>query len=288
MLTRTTLKSAVLLLAAALGPQSAALADGQPLYFNVLNQRSIALTARYWNPILGYVGQKSGVALELKLSKTTKENNAIAEKGAFHFLYTNHFFTPERDRLGYRVIARPVGPGIRAQIVARKDSPILSLKDLEGKDVAFASPDAFAAYWLPMDALMRAKVHVNTTFAGNQEAAFAQLSVSKVAAAGVNSTVMERYARREGLEYRVLWTSEIYNDLCIMANPKLPAETVAAVRDALVNMAKDPHGRKILEAGAELLKIEGDLGFVASSNRDYDNYRAFFKTTLVKDLTRDK
>ena len=68
MLTRTTLKSAVLLLAAVLAPQSAALADGQALSFNVLNQRSIALTARYWNPILGYVGQKSGVALELKLS----------------------------------------------------------------------------------------------------------------------------------------------------------------------------------------------------------------------------
>jgi len=126
------------------------------------------------------------------------------------------------------------------------------------------------------------------TFAGNQEAAFAQLSVNRVAAAGVNSSVMERYARREGLEYRVLWTSDLYNDLCIMANPKLPAKTVAAVRDALVNMSKDPQGRKILEAGAELLKIEGDLGFVASSNRDYDNYRAFFKTTLVKDLTRDK
>lgn len=286
--TKTGFIQAILLLAAALAAPSPAPAAGQALYFNVLNQRSIALTARYWNPILGYVTEKSGVPLELKLSKTTKENNAIAEKGAFHFLYTNHFFTPERDRLGYRVIARPAGPGIRAQIVARKDSPIMTLKDLEGKDVAFATPDAFAAYWLPMDALMRAKVHVQMTFAGNQEAAFAQLSVNRVAAAGVNSSIMERYSRREGLEYRVLWTSDLYNDLCIMANPKVPAKTVAAVRDALVNMAKDPQGRKILEAGAELLKIDGDLGFVASSNRDYDNYRAFFKTTLVKDLTRDK
>ncbi len=288
MLTKNGFRQAIVLLAVALATPSPALAAGQALYFNVLNQRSIALTARYWNPILGYVSEKSGVPLELKLSKTTKENNAIAEKGAFHFLYTNHFFTPERDRLGYRVIARPAGPGLRAQIVARKDSPVMTLKDLEGKEVAFATPDAFAAYWLPMDALLRAKVHVQTTFAGNQEAAFAQLSVNRVAAAGVNSNVMERYARREGLEYRVLWTSDIYNDLCIMANPKVPAKTVAAVRDAFVNMAKDPQGRKILEAGAELLKIEGDLGFVASTNRDYDNYRAFFKTTLVKDLTRER
>jgi phosphonate transport system substrate-binding protein len=93
---------------------------------------------------------------------------------------------------------------------------------------------------------------------------------------------MARYGRREGFEYRALWTSEIYNDLCIMANPKVPPEKIAAVRQALINMALDPVGRKILETGAELLKINGELGFVAAENRDYDNYRAFYKTTQVK------
>ena len=42
---------------------------------------------------------------------------------------------------------------------------------------------------------------------------------------------------------------------------------------ALVGMASDPAGRKVLEAGAELLKSSGELGFVAASDRDYDNYR---------------
>ncbi len=85
----------------------------QAYAFNVLNQRSIALTAQYWNPILTYVSRKSGVPLELKLAKTAQEGNAIAEKHGYDFLYTNHFFTPERERLGYKVIARPAGPGIR-------------------------------------------------------------------------------------------------------------------------------------------------------------------------------
>ncbi|MES2561923.1 MAG: ABC transporter substrate-binding protein, partial [Pseudomonadota bacterium] len=77
-------------------------ADDKPYAFNVLNQRSIALTSQYWNPILVYVSSKSGVPLELKLAKTTKEGNLLAEQGAYQFLYTNHFFTPERDRLGFR------------------------------------------------------------------------------------------------------------------------------------------------------------------------------------------
>lgn len=253
-----------------------------PYAFNVLNQRSIALTAQYWNPILTYVSKKSGVPLELKLAKSAKDGNALAEKGEYAFLYTNHFFTPERDKLGYKVIARPAGPGIRSQIVVPADSPVKSLEDLNGKDVAFVSPDGFTGYWLPFDALLRAKVKVNVVFAGNQEASSAQLKVNKVAAAGVNSTIMARYARREGFEYRALWTSEIYQDLCIMANPKVPAAKVAAVRAALVGMRADPDGRAILQSGAELLKSTDELGFVVADNKDYDNYRAFYRTTQVK------
>jgi phosphonate transport system substrate-binding protein len=250
--------------------------------FYVLHQRTVSLTAQYWNPILTHVGKKSGVPLELKLAKTAQEGNAMAEAGKYDFLYTNHFFTPDRDRLGYRVIARPAGAGIRSQIVVPVESPIQTLQDLQGKEVAFVTPDAFAGYWLPMDALLRGKVDVKVIFTGNQEASSAQLKINKIAAAGVNSSVMARYGRRESFEYRALWTSDVYQDLCIMANPKLPAAKVAAVKAAFVGMAKDPEGRPILEAGAEMLKSNGDLGFVAAENRDYDNYRKFYRTTQVK------
>jgi phosphonate transport system substrate-binding protein len=270
------------ILAAAVAIHSPGVAAQQAHSFYVLHQRTIALTAQYWNPILTHVSKKSGVPLELKLAKTAKEGNTIAEMGKYDFLYTNHFFTPERDRLGYKVIARPAGPGIRSQIVVPVDSPIQTLQDLSGQDVAFVTPDAFAGYWLPMDALLKAKVNVNVVFTGNQEASSAQLKVNKVAAAGVNSSVMARYGRRESFDYRPLWTSDVYQDLCIMANPKMPAQKVTAVKAALLNMVKDPEGRQILEAGADLLKSQGELGFVAAQDHDYDNYRKFYRTTQVK------
>lgn len=254
----------------------------KPLAFYVLSQRTVALTAQEWNPVLTYVGKKSGVPLELKLAKTSYEGNANAEKGLYDFLYTNHFFTPERDKLGYRVIARPAGPGIKSEIVVSAGSPVQSLQDLNGKDVALVSKDGFTGYWLPLDALLKAKVNVNVVITGNQEASAAQLRINKVAAAGVNSSFIARYGRRENFEFRVLWTSELYQDLCIMANPKVPAAKVEAVRNAFAGMAKDPEGRKILETRAELLKSQSELGFVTAENRDYDNYRSFYKQTLVK------
>ena len=278
-----TLIRAGLVLATLMGLAPAAqAAEQQPYAFNVLAQRSVSLTAQYWNPILMYVSKKSGVPLELRLAKSTKEANALAEQGAYHFLFTNHFFTPERDRLGFNVIARPAGPGIRAVIVVPQDSAIKTLQELQGKEVVFSSPDAFAAYWLPMDALLKSSVKVKPVFTPNQEAGLAQLKLGTFAAAGMNDTVIGRYARREGFEYRVLWTSEVYNDLCIMASPKVPADKVAAVKAALVNMMNDPEGRKVIKAGAELLKMKDNQGFIDSDNRDYDNYRAFYKRTLVK------
>src|SRR5919106_1556116 len=228
-----------------------ACAADQPYAFNVLLQRSVALTTQYWNPILIYVSKKSGVPLELKLARTVKEGNALTEQGAYDFIYTNHFFTPERDRLGFRVIARPAGRGILGQLVVPQDSPIKSLQDLSGKDVAFPTPEAFAAYWLPMDALLRSKINVKPVFTSNQEASLAQLKVGTIAAAAVNDQLVERYSRREGFQYRLLWSSELYNNLCIMASPKVPKEKIAAVRDAFVGMISDPEGSKVLEAGAE-------------------------------------
>jgi len=254
----------------------------QAYAFYVLHQRTVSLTAQYWNPILTHVSRKSGVPLELKLAKTAQLGNANAEAGKYDFQYTNHFFTPERDRLGWKVIARPAGPGIMAQVVVPEESPIKSLQDLAGKEVGFVSPDGFTGYWLPYDALLRAKVDVKVVFTGNQEASFAQLRVNKLAAAGVNSSVMARYGRRESFKYRALWTSEPYGDLCIMAHTKVPPAAVAAVKAALIAMVDDPEGRKVLQAGAELLKMNGELGFVAAEDREYDNYRKFYRTTQVK------
>src|SRR5688500_13778547 len=93
------------ILAAAVVLHSPGVAAQQAHSFYVLHQRTVSLTAQYWNPILTHVGKKSGVPLELKLAKTAQEGNVKAEAGEYSFQYTNHFFTPERDRLGWKVIA---------------------------------------------------------------------------------------------------------------------------------------------------------------------------------------
>lgn len=259
------------------GLPAAGRAAEQPVYFGVLNQRSIALTAEFWNPILNYVSRKSGVPLTLKMGRTAPETTEMTVRGEFGYAYTNHLFTPERDRLGWRVIARPDTPAIRAQVIVAETSDIHTLSELAGKPVVFPSREAFVGYMVPSHALRTRKIAVQEIFATNQEAAITQLRAGTALAAAVNANVLEAYARRVSFGYRVLWTSEGYLDLPIIANPKQPAKQVKAVQRAFAGMGDDPEGREILARSAAVIKHVGAYRFMTATNRDYDSYRQFYR-----------
>jgi phosphonate transport system substrate-binding protein len=246
----------------------------------------VALTASFWNPILEYVSRRSGVPLALRMGKTAVETTEMTVRGEFAFVYTNHLFTPERVRLGYRVIARTDTPSIRATIIVPESSPLKSLAELNGRAVAFPSREAFVGYWVPMDALLRAGVRVQPSYAGNQEGAMAQLQAGTVEAAAVNALELEGYARRVGFRYRALWTSEGYHNLPIMVNPAVAADKAEAVRLALVGMSRDAEGARVLRTSAEALMLKEPIAFIPANDRDYDNYRRFYRSAAVK--TGDK
>ena len=252
-----------------------------PYAFGVLNQRSLQATAAYWNPILNFVSMRSGVPLELHIGRTANETTDRAVAGQLDFAYTNHLFTPKRDRLGWRVLARQDSPGIRGQVVVLDNSPIRSLQELDSKPAAFANPYGVTGYSVPMDLLVRAGVKVVPVFSGNQEASMGQLVSGQIAAAGVNHQVMADFARRRQLKYRVLAESEPYYDLAVMASPKISAADGEKVRQAFINMAREPEGLSVLQHAAQSLGLPQVRGFVPADDRDYNNYRSFFRHTQV-------
>mgnify|MGYP001567170171 CR=1 FL=1 len=251
--------------------------------FGVLNQRSPTLTAQYWNPILQYVGQKSGVALRLKMGKTAQETALMTRRGEFGFVYSNHIFTVENQIAGYKVFARPDEKPVQGQLVVLDDSPVHALADLDNKDVAFPNPSAFLGYFVPMDALLKARIKVKPVFSVNQEAAMGQLKAGRVMAAGVHSEVMSDFSQRENIKYRVLWASPGYLNLPLAVHPSVPQTSARAVREAFVKMGSDPEGIKILQASSALLKQKILPGFVAATDKDYENVVHFYRTSLVKE-----
>jgi hypothetical protein len=85
-------------------------ASEPPLDFGVLNQRSIALSAQYWNPILRYVSRQSGVPLQLKMGKTAPETDAMTLRGEFAFVYTTSCSRPSASVSVIRRLPVPERP----------------------------------------------------------------------------------------------------------------------------------------------------------------------------------
>jgi phosphonate transport system substrate-binding protein len=252
------------------GLASSVPAQERPLAFGVLNQQSPARTAERWNPILHYVTTQTGVPLQLRMGPTVQDTNAMMGRGEFDFVFTNHNFQSEFDKVGYRVIARWGGEPIRGVIAVPAASPARSLKDLDGRRVAFPSADAFVAYAVPVVALRQAGVKVEEVFAGNQEGVLAQLKAQRVDGGAVNSRFLAQYSKREGVTFRELFVSQGYPDLAVIAHARLPAATVEKVRQALLGMKADP-------AAAPVLARAEAPGFEAATDRDYDGVRQVYR-----------
>jgi phosphonate transport system substrate-binding protein len=249
-----------------------------PTYsFGVLNQRSVALIAEYWNPILLYVSRRTGFTLELKVGRTAMDTTAMALRQELDFTYSNHLFWPDRLHLGYHVIARPDTEGIRGEINVLDSSPIRDLVELRGQEVGFPSKESFVAYLVTMDALLKAGIKVAPVFAGNQEGAMGQLRAGRVPAVSVNSRLMTGFAKREGVPYRTLWHSDLFQDIPVMAHGRVPARVSARVRDVLAGMADDPEGAAILTQVAKVWGMAEPVGFVGARDVDYESYFKFYR-----------
>jgi len=248
-----------------------------PTYdFSPVNQYNLQVSAGFWNPIIRYVSQKSGVRLNLKLGRTQADTTSYVLAREVDFAFTNHLFSPDRARMGWTVFGRRNAPPVRAQIVVPAGSPVRSLGELAGAPVAFPGPEGVIAYKVAYAQLLRRNIAVDVIFAGNMDAAFTQLFAGKAKAAGANSQLVEHYQAREHKSFRVLWSSEPFVDLALMASPRVPADQVHAVAEAFFGMDKDPEGRRILAAAAELVHAQAPLSFVAASDADYAGYRAFY------------
>ena len=254
-------------------------ARAQTVYrFAPVNQYGINLTAAYWNPIIGYVSEKSGVKLALKLGRTSADTISYVLAKEVEFAFANQLFTPEREKLGWKVFGSRNIPPIHGQIVVPANSPITDLTQLTGQDVAFAGPEAVVGYKFTYAHLLSRGIDVNVVFGGNHDGAFSQLFSGKVRAVGGVSALIEGYAQREGKQFRVLWTSEPVHDLALMVAPQVPEKDAKAVSEAFFGMAKDPKGKELMRKASERVGLPAQTEFIASDESAYDAYRRFYRS----------
>jgi phosphonate transport system substrate-binding protein len=280
-MTHTQRLAGLLLLAATCAGPRAAMAQAT-YQFSPVNQYGIQLTAAYWNPIINYVSDRSGVKLQLKIGRTSADTTSYVLTREVEFIFSNHLFSPEREQLGWNVFGRRQTPPVQGQIVVAADSPVTELAQLAGKEVVYPGPEATISYKFTYGQLLARNIETKAVFGGNTDGALAQLFSGRAAAAGVNSQLVDGYARRESKAYRVLWSSAPLHDLALMHSAKVPERDLKAVAKAFFEMHKDPAGQAILEQASRLVGLTSEAFFVPSDGSEYAAYREFYRTAPLQ------
>src|SRR3989344_9645018 len=124
---------------------------------------SPTVTYRNWTLFVERLGRDIGVKISLRIYHTFVDFENDLYKGRVDIVYTNPYHEIVAHKAhGYIPLVRDGSRMLSGILVVRKDSPIQTLKDLHGKDIAFPHPNAFAAS-LYMRALLREQARIDFT-----------------------------------------------------------------------------------------------------------------------------
>lgn len=200
-----------------------------------------------WKPIIEALTKETGLSFNLvtTLKINDFEKEYMAEK--FDFAYMNPYFIVRGVAPGtYLPLVRDNKPH-RGILVVRKDGPVSTPADLQGKTVAFPAPNAIGATLMTRAELERKYgVQVEPLFVKTHSSVY--LHVAKglaVAGGGVVKTFEEQDPEVRD-QLRVLHTTEVMPNLPVAANRRVPVEVREKVQKAFLALGATVEGKELL------------------------------------------
>ncbi|MGE0312916.1 MAG: phosphate/phosphite/phosphonate ABC transporter substrate-binding protein [Lautropia sp.] len=195
---------------------------------------------RDWSPLLARLGERIGARLVLQVARTIPAFERALWQGTPDFAFMNPYHQVlARRAAGYEPLVRDAR-ALSGILVTRADGPVRSLRDLEGREVAFPAPNAFgASLWMRALLAEREGLRILPRYVTTHGNVYRQVLLGlKAAGGGVNATLaQERPEVRRGL--RVLLETPGVASHPIGAHPRVPLALRAAFADAMLSMAGD-------------------------------------------------
>jgi phosphonate transport system substrate-binding protein len=200
-----------------------------------------------WKPILNELEKRTGLAFTLVSAPTIREFEKECLKGAYDFVYMNPYLVLKADKsVGYRPIIRDRAE-FRGILVVRKDSPVKSPSELNGKTIAFPSPNALGA-----SLLMRAElsnlfhIRFDPMYVKSHDSVYLHVAKGLAeAGGGVEKTLREQtVAVKDAL--KVIHVTRSIPSHPVAAHPRIPGRDAEKIRRAFIEMETAPASRELL------------------------------------------
>lgn len=217
---------------------------------------------RAWSPVLERLGRETGDRFVLLPSPSIPAFEAQFQAAGPDFVFLNPYhMVMARAAQGYEPLLRDGSRALTGVLVVRADDAATGIEALDGRDVAFPSPNAFGASLYMRALLAERGVRIRPDYVKTHSNAYRHVVAGAAAAAGgVRATLeAEDPAVRAGL--RVLFETPPTPPHPLAAHPRVPV----AVRQAVVRTLQGWR-----DTAPELLRaIQLGEPVVADYARDY-------------------
>jgi phosphonate transport system substrate-binding protein len=200
-----------------------------------------------WKPIMNELEKRTGLSFRLVSAPTIAAFDKECLKGAYDFIYLNPYILLKANKsAGYLPIIRD-RTELRGILVVRRDSPVKSPSELNGKTIAFPSPNAIGA-----SLLMRADltnlfdIRFTPLYVTSHDSVYLHVAKGLAeAGGGVEKTLQgQKVAIRDTL--KVIYTTRPLPSHPVAAHPRVAGPDVEKVRRAFMEMEATPGGRELL------------------------------------------
>jgi phosphonate transport system substrate-binding protein len=264
------------------------------MVIGLMPEHNIFRQMERYEPLMAYLGNKTGIRFELKIlpryGNIVENFRSLELDGAFFGSFT---YVLTHERIGVEVLARPENmKGIstyHGMIFVRKDSGIASVKDMKGKRMAFVDKATTAGYLLPLAYFQENGIFAyrkflkEAYFTGTHEDAVLDVLTRKADIGAAKNTVYERMvAEHPDIVHslKVLAVSPAVPENALGMRPGLGKDTLDKIRNALLEMDRDPEGMKVL-------RDFGARRFIGTANKDYAAVFRYAKEANIDLATYD-
>jgi phosphate/phosphite/phosphonate ABC transporter binding protein len=232
-----------------------------------------------FEPLMKYLSATLGQKVVLYVAKDYGDLRTQMEAGTVDIGSFSPFAYVDAARGGkIRIIAQSILEGsatYRGLIVARKDSGLRTVGDLQGKRFAFVDPKSASGYIYPRAMLLEGGIKPETyfsftIFAGNHDKVIAAVLAGRVDAGAIYEGALG-VARRSGVP--------VQNLVTLVSTEPIPHDAIAVrlgmddalvkrIQLALINLAQSEAGRRVIAHSKKKL-----TGHVIAADSLYDVVR---------------
>lgn len=200
-----------------------------------------------WKPIIDSLAKQTNLKFNLITTLRVEDFEQEFLKGTFDFAYINPYFIAKTaNSLGYVPLLRDRSY-LRGILLVRKDGPVQKVEDLQGKKVAFPTPNSLAGCMImKADLHNKFNVSVSPFYAKTTSNCYLHLLKGLADAAAVPDKTFSLQDATTRDMLRILYETREIPPHPITANPRVNVTDREKVRNAFLNMANTPEGRELL------------------------------------------